>query len=252
MVDLQKASFGKRIFAFLADLIVAGILISGLYLAFSAMLGVDKYTEKYNEILESYEKAYDVDYDTTEAQYDAMTDAEKEHYNEAVKAMNADEDANRAIKTAYAMTFAIFAGGIIISMLLLEFIVPLLMKDGRTLGKRLFGLGVMRKNFTRITPVQLFVRGVIGKGVFEIVLPILIILSVLAGKTGIFGVILLGVMVIAEITALVRSDSNSMLHDVLADTAVIDWASQRIFDSDKQRDEYERRQKEEIEQNKLY
>ena len=252
MIDLQKAPFGKRIFAFLADLIVAGILISGLYFAFSAILGVDSYTAKYNEILESYEERYGVDYDTTQEQYDAMTDAEKEHYNEAVRAMNADEDANRAIKTAFAMTFAIFAGGIIISMLLLEFIVPLLFKDGRTLGKRLFGLGVMRKNFTRITPVQLFVRGVIGKGVFELILPILIILSVLAGITGIFGLILLGVMAIAEVVALVRSDSNSMLHDVLADTAVIDWASQRIFDSEKQRDEYERRQKEEIEQNKLY
>ena len=252
MVDLQKAPFGKRIFAFLADLIVAGILISGLYFAFSAILGVDSYAAKYNEILASYEAEYGVDYDTTQEEYDAMTDAEKDHYREAVAAMNADEEANRAIKTAYTMTFAIFAGGIIISMLLLEFIVPLLFKDGRTLGKRLFGLGVMRTNYVRITPVQLFVRGVIGKGVFELVLPILIVMSVLSGRTGMFGLILLGAMVIAEIVVLVKSDSNSMLHDVLADTAVVDWASQMIFENEKQRDEYIRRQKEEIEQNKLY
>ena len=252
MVDLQKAPFGKRIFAFLADLIVAAILISGLYFAFSAILDVDSYTAKYDGILKSYEERYGVSFDTTQEEYDAMTDAEKEHYNEAVDAMNNDEDANRAMKTALTMGFAIIAGGIIVSMLLLEFIVPLLMKDGRTLGKRLFGLGVMRRNFTRITPVQLFVRGVIGKGVFELVLPIMIIFSVLLGITGIFGLILLGVMVIAEIVALVRSDSNSMLHDVLADTAVVDWASQLIFDDEKRRDEFIRRQKEEIEQNKLY
>ena len=129
---------------------------------------------------------------------------------------------------------------------------PLLLKDGRTLGKRLFGLGVMRTNYVRITPVQLFVRGVIGKGVFELVLPILIVMSVLSGRTGMFGLILLGAMVIAEIVVLVKSDSNSMLHDVLADTAVVDWASQMIFENEKQRDEYVRRQKEEIEQNKLY
>ena len=95
-------------------------------------------------------------------------------------------------------------------------------------------------------------RGVIGKGVFELVLPILIILSVLSGKTGVFGLILLGVMVIAEIVVLIRSDSNSMLHDVLADTAVVDWASQRIFENEKQRDAYIREQKEAEEQNKLY
>ena len=252
MIDLQKAPFGKRIFAFLADLIVAGILISGIYFALSAILDIDGYTKKYNDILLSYEEEYGVSYDTTQEQYSAMTDAEKEHYAEAVDAMNADEDANKAIKTAYTLTFITFASGIIVSMLLLEFIVPLLFGDGRTLGKRLFGLGVMRTNYVRITPVQLFVRGVIGKGVFELVLPILIILSVLSGKTGVFGLILLGVMVIAEIVVLIRSDSNSMLHDVLADTAVVDWASQRIFENEKQRDAYIREQKEAEEQNKLY
>lgn len=252
MIDLQKAPFGKRIFAFLADLIVAGILISGIYFALSAILDIDGYTAKYDEIKSAYEEEYGVSFDTTQEQYDAMTEAEKDHYREAVDAMNADEDANKAIKTSFKLIFITFASGIVVSMLILEFIVPLLLKDGRTLGKRLFGLGVMRTNYVRITPVQLFVRGVIGKGVFELVLPILIVMSVLSGRTGMFGLILLGAMVIAEIVVLVKSDSNSMLHDVLADTAVVDWASQMIFENEKQRDEYVRRQKEEIEQNKLY
>lgn len=252
MIDLQKAPFGKRIFAFLADLIVAGILITGIYLAMSTILDIDGYTKKYDGIRLSYEEKYGVTYDVTEEQYSLMTDAEKDHYRKAVDAMNNDEEANAAIKTAYTLSFLTFASGIILSMLILEFIVPLLMKDGRTLGKRLFGLGVMRTNFTRITPVQLFVRGVIGKGVLEIVLPALIVLFIFSGILGIPGIVLLGAMVIGEIVALIKTDSNSTLHDVLADTAVVDWASQRIFEDEKQRDKYIREQQEQIGQNRLY
>lgn len=252
MIDLQKAPFGKRIFAFLADLIIASILVAGIYFAMSAILDIDGYTKKYDDIRVSYEEKYGVTYDVTEEQYSLMTDAEKDRYREAVDAMNGDEEANNAITTAYTLTFVTFASGIVVSMLLLEFVAPLIMKDGRTPGKRLFGLGVMRTNFTRITPVQLFVRGVIGKGVLELVLPVLLLLTAMSGTTGIFGLILLGVMVIAEIVVMIRSDANAMLHDILADTAVVDWASQRIFENEKERDGFIREQQEEIEKNKLY
>lgn len=252
MIDLQKAPFGKRIFAFLADLIIASILVAGIYFAMSAILDIDGYTKKYDDIRVSYEEKYGVTYDVTQEQFSKMTDAEKDHYRKAVDAMNGDEEANKAITTAYTLSFVTFASGIVVSMLLLEFVVPLIFGDGRTLGKRLFGLGVMRTNFTRITPVQLFARGVIGKGVLELVLPVLLILTAMSGTTGIFGLVLLGVMIIAEIVVLIRTDSNSMLHDILADTAVVEWASQRIFENDKARDAFIREQQEESEKNKLY
>jgi hypothetical protein len=58
-------------------------------------------------------------------------------------------------------------------------------------------------------------------------------------------------MVIAEIVVLIRSDANAMLHDILADTAVVDWASQRIFENEKERDGFIREQQEEIEKKTL-
>jgi conjugal transfer/entry exclusion protein len=77
----------------------------------SAILDIDGYTKKYDDIRVSYEEKYGVTYDVTEEQYSLMTDAEKDRYREAVDAMNGDEEANNAITTAYTLTFVTFASG---------------------------------------------------------------------------------------------------------------------------------------------
>jgi len=230
MQDIQLAPVSKRLFAFLLDLILASIVVAGCYYLLSSVLGIDRYGAIYNERLAYYEAEYGVDFD--EDDYASMDEAGKANYKAAVDAMNADETANTAIKTSYALTFGVLGGGIVLAALLLEFVIPLLLKDGRTLGKRLFGLGVMRRSGLRISAPVLFVRGVIGKGIFEFVLPVMLIVTAGAGMTGIFGLILLGIMIIAEIVTVAKSGTNSFLHDLLADSVVIDWDSQLIFENE--------------------
>ena len=252
MLDLQKAPFSKRLFAFLADLILSSILIVGVYFVMSAALGVDGYNEIYNERLLKYEAEYGVSFGTTEEEYAAMTPEEKDNYRAAVDAMNGDKTANEAISTSYRLTFVIFTSGIIVSTAILEFAIPLAFGDGRTLGKRLFGLGVMRREGLRIRPTVLFVRGVVGKAVLELILPVLILFSAFAGYTGFFGIAMLAAFVIAEIAAYAKSRTGAFLHDVLADTVVVDWDSQMIFDSKEALDEYINRKKADEEARKLY
>lgn len=246
MNDLQRAPVSKRLFAFLLDVILASILIAGIYTAGSAVFRTDRYGDRYREIIREYEAEWGVSFDTTQAQFDAMSDEEKTHYREAVDAANADEEANRAIRASYRSAFLLFAGGILAAFLILEFAVPLLLGDGRTLGKRLFGLGVMRQDGVRVTAPVLFIRGVIGKGVLELILPILVVVSVLSGQTGVFGIALLVVFAAGEILAIVRSRTGALLHDVLAGTVAVDWASQRIFESRDAREAFyaERRRRE--------
>ena len=62
--------------------------------------------------------------------------------------------------------------------------------------------------------------------------------TALMGVTGIFGFIMVGVFGIAEIVALVKTGGQCFLHDVLADTYVIDWSSQPIFDTAEERDTF--------------
>lgn len=238
MIDIQKASVSKRLYAFLLDMIIASILTSGLYLGLSAALRVESHSQKYKDIIAVYEQQYGVQFGKNEEEYAAMSEAEQNNYKAAVDAANSDEEANKEIKTFYVMTFTVFASGIILSMLILEFIVPMITRDGRTLGKLLFGLGVMRKSCLRIGKPVLFIRGVIGKGVFELILPVMILYSVLNGFTGVFGIILLCVFVIFELVVFIKSGGSELLHDMLSDTVVVDWGSQMIFDSAGERDEY--------------
>lgn len=238
MIDVQRAPYSKRLFAFLADVILAGIITAGLYFLLSAAFNVDSYTNRYKEIIAGYERDYGVSFKTTAEEYAKMTEDEKENYKNAVDAANNDKDANDAIVTSYTLSFIIFASGIVLSTVILDFMIPIFTKDGRSLGKLLFGLGVMRRGCTKISTPVLFVRNVIGKGVFEAALPAVIILTVFNNVTGIFGVILLVIFLIAEIFSLIKSGGSSMLHDVLADTVVIDWASQRIFKTVAERDEF--------------
>ena len=174
MTDAQKAPYSKWLFAFFADLILAGILTTGIYFVMSVVLRVDSYNDTYRTIISSYEREYGVTFGMTAEEYGKLSEEEKTNYKNAVDAANADEEANKAIRTSYTISFCIFASGIVLSVLILEFVIPIFTKDGRSLGKLLFGLGVMRGSCIRISKPVLFVRNVIGKGVFETALPAVI------------------------------------------------------------------------------
>ncbi|MBQ3894589.1 MAG: RDD family protein [Clostridia bacterium] len=238
MTDVQHAAFSKRLFAFLADVVIAGLLVTGIFLLLWTVFDVDRYKDVYGEVKASYEKEYGVTFGMNAEDFGKLDKDAQDNYTKAVDAMNADERANNALKTYLIYALSILAGGALISGLLLEFLVPLLFKDGRTLGKKLFGLGVMRTGMLRVKAPVLFVRGVIGKAVFELLLPAVMTATALMGVTGIFGFIMVGVFGIAEIVALVKTGGQCFLHDVLADTYVIDWSSQPIFDTAEERDTF--------------
>ena len=252
MHDIQRAPVSKRLFAFLADVILAGLLAAGLFLVLSTVFRTDSYRERYERIKAEYEQKYGVTFDLTNEEYNALGKEAQQNYSDAVDAMNGDAEANEAIRTSYMLSLATLAGGIFVAMLLLEFVVPLIAKDGRTPGKLLFGLGVMRSGRIRISGPVLFVRGIVGKCLFELILPIAILFSVFTGITGPFGLILLGVFAAAEVAVLIRSKGSSMLHDVLADTVVVDWQSQRIFPDAETRDAYDREAENAANENRVY
>ena len=252
MTDIQKAAYSKRLFAFLADAILVAIITSGLFFVFSAVSGIDSHSAKYTEIIKSYEERYGVTFGLSNEEYEKLTPEAKSNYKTAVDAANSDAEANKAVKTYYTLLLSGIAAGILLSVLIVEFAVPVILKDGRTPGKRLFGLGVMRNGCIRISAPVLFIRAVIGKGLFEIVLPVFILFTVLTNITGFFGIILLIVFAVFETVSLVKSGGSSFLHDVLTDTVVIDWSSQRIFASVAERDEYLKKLEEDKAEHGLY
>ncbi len=231
MYDLQKAGMWKRISAALFDFILASILVVGVAFVMSCALGYDDHTARLESISEEYEKKYNVDFDISEEDYEKLTKEELDIYKFAMDEFSKDKEANYVYNVLINLTFLIISISIFIAFILLEFIVPLLFGNGQTLGKKIFGIAVMREDGVKISPVVLFVRAVLGKYAVETMLPVLIILMIYMNAIGITGtVILLGILILQAIL-LIATDTHSVLHDKLSHTVAVDYASQRIFDT---------------------
>lgn len=241
MLDLQKASMLKRISAFILDVILLAVAITGFAFFLSAVTGFDSYSEKFNEIEASYAQQYGVDFGMTYEEYEALSDDQKKNYELASEALSKDAEANRAYGMIVNLTLVITSISILLGYLLLEFTVPLIFKNGQTLGKKIFGIALMRNDGVKINTVMLFVRTVLGKYTIETMVPVLVIIMTFFGNAGIIGLAVLLLIGILEIVMLCTTKTRSCIHDVLAYTVAVDMQSQMIFGSVEELLEYKKK-----------
>lgn len=241
MYDLQKANVWKRISAFLFDLIMLVIAIVASALFLSAMLGYDGLSEKLESSYEKYEELYGVDFEITAEEYDKLDEASRKKYDDAKKAVSDDADIMRLYELMINYTLIIITFSVLIAHLLLEFFVPLLFKNGQTLGKKIFGVGVMREDGVKISNPALFVRAILGKYTIETMIPVMTVALMVSGVMGIFGVVVLGILLVTEIAVCAVDQNRPMIHDKMARTVCVDLASQMIFESESEMLEYKKR-----------
>lgn len=231
MISLQKASFGKRIISAIFDGILISIIAVGLIALFAGLFKSDDYLNKVNAAYAKYESQYGIEFQITGQQYEELSEGEKANWDAAYEALLDDEDAIYAYNMYINLTLLITTFSILISVILIDFVVPLLFGNGQTLGKKIFGIALMHKDGIRVSNVQLFARAVLGKFALELMIPIYIIMMVFFNSIGIVSVVILLVLLVVEIVCLAVSRTNSLLHDVLAGTVAVDMASQKIFES---------------------
>lgn len=239
--ELQKASLWKRFAAWLFDGILIGILAVGIAFALSVLLGYDGYSDTVDGTYARYEAEYNVTFDVSQEEYESWSQAEKARYDEAYQALITDEEAIYAYNMVVNLTMMIASLSILFSVLILEFVVPLILKEGRTLGKKIFGLCVVRNDCVRMNTMQLFVRTVLGKFAVETMIPVYILLMLFWGITDLTGTLILGLLVLAEAIILIVTRKNQAIHDLLAGTAVADYSSQTIFKSSEDLIEYQKK-----------
>ena len=227
--DLQKASMYKRISAFLFDFIMLVVLVVGAGFLLSSVLNYDSYINSLNASYDEYEQSYGIEFEITQQQYLDMSSQDKEKFDEAYNALVEDKDVMATYSMVINLTLIIISLSTLTGYLVLEFIIPLCFKNGQTLGKKIFGIGVMHTSGIQITPILLFIRTVLGKYTLETMVPILIILMIFFNNIGILGTISLGLFMVLQIVLVIVTRTNSFLHDILAKTVVIDITSQMIF-----------------------
>lgn len=243
-VGLQKANFWKRFSAFLFDFIFVVTIAVGLAAVLSLVFGYTNHSAKLNEYYLEYEQQFKIDLDITEEAFNALSAAQQEAYRTASQLFSQDQRVLNVYYTMFYLSLAIAAISILISVLIVYFFVPLFFKNGQTLGKKIFGLAVMRTNCVKISNFVLFARTVFGLYTIEIMVPVLLITMIYFNVLGIVGTITIGLLLILEIVVMCITQTNSSIHDLLADTVVVDMASQRIFDTEEDLIAYKQEQHE--------
>ena len=238
--DLQKASFWKRTAAWLFDGILLGILAVACGVLVSWLLGYDAHSTALENAYARYEQAYGVVFEISLEEYEAMTEVQRENYDSAYAALIADEEAMYAYNMMLSQTLVILSVSILLAVAVIEWLIPLKLGNGQTLGKKIFGLALIRSDGVKMNTLQLFTRSILGKYAVETMIPVLIIVMIFFNMIGIVGPLVLALILVLEIVLLAVTQTNSAIHDILAKTVVVDYLSQRIFENEEELIEFKK------------
>ncbi len=241
MIDLQKAGIFKRFSAFLCDALAFFLVVLCIGLILSSVLGYDAHYQTLVDAYAEYEAKYGIDFDITQEELDALPEETKQLYSQANEELNRDAEVIRAYAMVQTLPLLLISISILVAMIILEFVLPLIFKNGRTLGKKIFGLAVVRTNGVKMSTPALFIRSILGKCTMETMVPVFIVIMILSGSLGIVGFVVLALIAILQIVVIIVTKTNSAIHDLISDTAVVDYASQRIFDSEEALLEYKKK-----------
>ena len=214
------------------DFIVFAVIVVGLALLISSIVGYDSYIDKLDGYYEEYEEKYDIDTDISQEDYEALPDADKQRYDDAMKAFNEDQEILKTYSIMMSLTMVIISLSILFAYVITEFIVPICLKNGQTLGKRIFGIALMRTDGVKITTFQLFVRTILGKYTIETMVPVLLVIMMFFGTMGLTAPIVIILLALLQAIVIIVTKTNSAIHDLLAVTVAVDMSSQLIFDSE--------------------
>lgn len=229
--DIQKATFWKRFAAWLLDFILLAVLATGVMYLASIILGCDRYIDQVNDAYSHYEEAYGISFEVPQDEYEAFTDEQRQNWDDAYQALINDDDAMYAYNMMVNLILVMTTAGILIAMLILHFVIPLILKNGQTVGKKAFSIGLVRQDGVKLNNLQLFVRTLLGQFTLETMIPVYIIIMMLWGTVGIMGPAVLVILIIAQLICVGVTRNNSALHDLLAGTVVVDLSCQKVFDS---------------------
>lgn len=247
---IEKASILKRISAFILDGILTLILATGLIFAISGILNYDSYYEKMDAHYAEFEEKNGFSYtmfSKTEEELnekelkikeifslddDELTDEDKAfkaEYEKAIEEFSNDSDVLYTYNMLINLTLLMTTIGVLIAIMVIEFIIPLFLKEGQTIGKKCFGICLIKNNCVKINNIMLFIRALLGKFTIETMIPLYIIILIIFGGAGITGTLVLFLILVIQLILIIATKNNSLIHDLMAGTVVVDKTSQMMF-----------------------
>ena len=156
--------------------------------------------------------------------------------NVAEKKMADSKEYTDHLGWVYTLSVCNISISVFLGFLLLEFLVPLLLGNGQTIGKKVFGVAVIKVNGVKISTFQLFVRSILVKYTLETMVPGLLAFMILYNVfgLGLIGTAIILGLLISQIILYIKTETNSLIHDIVAVTVCVDIHSQMIFKTDEE------------------
>ena len=241
--SLQKAGIWKRISAFLFDAVILFTVAIGIAAIVSAIIGYDEAAASYEkhevflaDLIEN-EKEYKELGITFDEPRESYTGEKLEAYDKALKDLEELRQSDKPLAVKFTMMYnkamVIVGVALFIAFLALEFVVPLFFGHGRTLGKKIFGIGVMHTNGVRVRGVAMFARSVLMKFAVETMIPMSVLVNFyFRVEIGLLMLLLALIVLGSQLIMPIVTKTNSALHDGFTSTVVIDFATQMIFENE--------------------
>ncbi len=230
--DVQRASLLKRISALILDFIILTILSTFFIFLISFITKYDSYNTHLNECYSKYEKQYGVEFSISSDEYYGYSEEERALYDEAYNALINDEDTILTYQKVVNLSLLSVSLGVFFAFIIAEFIIPIFFKNGVTIGKKVFSLCLMRRGGWRVNNTSLFIRAILGKYTIETMVPLLILMMVFFSSIGIVGPIVIGGIILINLILIFATKDHLAIHDLLADTVVVDYMSQYIYETE--------------------
>ena len=232
------------------DFILTLIIATGAFFLLSSIFNydsvLDDYNSSYSALVLEVKDTYGVDFEAiskmTDEEYQKyvtnMTEDEKVNYENAQKYVQSNEEINMKFQKIFSFTILVVTFGIMIGFLIVEFLIPLFLKNGQTVGKKIFGICLMMENGVRVKPLPLLIRTLLGKYTIETMLAVyaflLLFLFRVIDLSSILLLLLVGLIALSQPIIMIFSKKNALIHDLMAYTVVVDRESQMIFNTEEE------------------
>ena len=239
--DLQKATITKRLSAYILDLFIVILLAAGLMALIYDVVDYDSKANELQSYYKEYEDKYGINTQLSAEEIAKLPQADQDKYAQASKEFSEDERIRNVYSILINLTIVITSISLLLAYVISDVIVPLFLKNGQTVGKKVFNIALMRVDGVKVSTFQLFVRAVLGKFTIETMLPVLLVMMMFFGVMGGIALIVVLLLLVLQIVVMSISKTNSAMHDLLAVTVAVDLESQRIFESEAALIEYKQR-----------
>lgn len=227
--SLNKASILRRIAAWLLDIILIIIIAVGVMFLTSVIIDYDANQDKLNEYYQIH-NVY-VSGENGENIFCEIGSSENDSCSLAWENFGKDQNAVDQYNKVNQLTVIILSSGVFFSLLIMHFIVPLFLKDGRTIGKKVMGVSLISSDEVRVTTNQIFVRFLMGEFLITTMIPILLIFTAMISGGGLFYTLTAIFIVFLNIGFVIFTKNHQNLPDLIAKTIAVDTASQIICDT---------------------